>query len=188
MQYKATTLSGWWSIFKKFWLYAFPNAKLLERSAVLVLDKLKLWEKKERIRQSGTFTAKEIQQWLDSPDTPHNLVMKFYFCIGLPMAGRGCEIQAVQRRGVRILTRDDGVQVCEITFHRRKQGSSIDVERHCVTRGTSEMRVIHAYLATFKADDDNERLIRYLKTTKEGNVYRPICPLARTSVPNSAVK
>lgn len=118
-QYAASTLSCWWSVFKKFWTTCFSDKPVIENCASLVNDKLRQWAKRESVKRSAVFFACELREFFDSPDTAENLVVKFYTAIGLSFAGRGIEIQPVSRSDVHKLQRvSDGQIYYGVDFER----------------------------------------------------------------------
>lgn len=70
-----TTLRGWYSAFKKWWLLAFNEN--LDRVCPIINCKLDKWEKKQpQVKKAATFSSEEIDNIMKLPNTPEFLVKK----------------------------------------------------------------------------------------------------------------
>lgn len=92
--YSGSTIRGWHSIFKKWMRYLGYGE--LDTEMPILLDRLKFFEKQQKIAKARAFTKENLVALYHFPDTEETILLKAYAVIAVSFAARGCESFAFQ--------------------------------------------------------------------------------------------
>jgi hypothetical protein len=167
VNYKATSLRSFYSVFKKFWLHSGRGD--LKAMLPIIESNIDKWTKvAEPAKKAGTFTKKDLAAYYDLPDTPERLIRKWYSTVGRSIAGRGAEVYDLKWEDVVELTKQETDEiVLDIKFMRVKPAGLREQVRARIT-GEVEIKIFQAYKACFSQENRKGRLFRKLKYASDG--------------------
>ena len=118
--------------------------------------------------QAETFTAEELLDYYNIPNTPQNLDDKLYAVIAISFATRGIQVTSINfenfTRSIKVST---GETRFKVTYLRTKS-KGVPETTYTLTFGVTESKIINEYEHCYRTEDKKGQYFRMLKYGGDG--------------------
>lgn len=161
----STTLRGWSSIIKNF--YLMTGRGELDKEVPILSKFLNQWDKQHTVKQAATFTRDDLLKFRNLINTPLTLCIKVFMEVGLAFAARGGEVEKMDFNHVIPCVDDKGNKFYRILYTRKKNRTvSYGSPDSALVVDPDAVRIVDEYINCFRPDDRFGRFFRYTKRIK----------------------